>query len=128
MTRQRSLEDKRILVLEDDFYLASDEKALLEQAGAQVVGPFGSGHDEGKLDTLGHIDAALVDINLGQGPCFHLARSLQQRGIPFLFVTGYDAETIPAELSQVPRIEKPIRERDVITALVKMMESRSGPE
>lgn len=33
MTTEAPLEGKRILVLEDDFYLATDEKGLLERAG-----------------------------------------------------------------------------------------------
>jgi len=32
MTKRQPLEGKRILILEDDFYLASDEEGLLQRA------------------------------------------------------------------------------------------------
>ena len=116
-TTDRLLEGKRILIIEDDFYLASDEKALLERAGATVVGPFGSRCTDEDIDAAGEVDGAVVDINLGQGPNFDFARRLLGRGTPFVFVTGYDAAVVPSELSHVPRIEKPVRERQLIAAL-----------
>lgn len=116
----RLLEGKRILILEDDFYLASDEKALLERAGATVLGPFGSSCTNEDIDAVGEVDGAVVDINLGQGPNFDFARRLSSRGTPFVFVTGYDAAVVPSELSHVPRIEKPVRERQLITALADL--------
>ena len=117
MTQQRFLEGKRILVLEDDYYLATDEKASLQRAGAEVVGPFGSACTERDLLAAGHLDAALVDINLGTGPSFDFARLLAERGIPFIFVTGYDEAVIPREFLSAPRLEKPVRERDLVAAV-----------
>ena len=121
MTRERPLEGKRVLILEDDYYLATDEKALLEQAGALVVGPFGGGQDAGELSKAGHIDAAVVDINMGSGPSFECAQALADRGVPFVFVTGYDAAIVPSQLAHVARIEKPIRERDFLAAVAALV-------
>ncbi len=117
MSQDRPLDGKRILVVEDDFYLASDEKALLERAGASVIGPFRSSCREHELEAAGSVDGAVLDINLGEGPSFEFAELLTGRGIPFIFVTGYDAAVIPAEFVGTPRIEKPIREREFIGAL-----------
>jgi DNA-binding NtrC family response regulator len=124
MIPARLLEGKRILVLEDDFYLAQDEKALLEQAGAEVVGPFGSAPHGSGLPGEGRVDGAVVDINLGLGPSFDFAQALEDRGIPFVFVTGYDAAVIPDELSHIERVEKPIRDRDFIAAVARLGEAR----
>jgi len=121
MSRERPLEGKRVLILEDDFYLATDEKALLEQAGAAVVGPFGSAYRPSELSKAGQIDAAVVDINMGNGPTFDCAQALADRGVPFLFVTGYDAGIVPSQLSRIGRIEKPIRERDFVAAVAALL-------
>lgn len=120
MTSARPLEGKRILVLEDDFYLAKDESALLKEAGAEVIGPFGSAQQGGELPGTGRLDGAVVDINLGLGPDFGFARALQDRGVPFVFVTGYDAAVIPVELSHIERVEKPIRTQDFIAAVARL--------
>lgn len=120
MTRTRALDGKRILVVEDDYYLATDQKALLERQGAEVLGPFGRDNEAQALVAAQRIDAALIDINLGTGPSFDLARVLHGRGIPFVFVTGYDAAQIPADLAEAPRIEKPVRERALIETVARV--------
>ena len=125
MTTHRPLKGKRILVLEDDFYLASEEKALLERAGATVVGPFGSACSDREIESAGKVDCAIVDINLGNGPSFDFARMLESRGTPFVFVTGYDAAAVPDDLSRAQRIEKPIRERELLAALARLVGSPS---
>ena len=120
MSRERPLEGKRILVVEDDYYLATDEKALLERAGASVVGPFGSSSRERDLEAAGSIDGAVLDINLGEGPSFALADALEQRRVPFLFLTGYDSASIPPSLAGVERIEKPAEIGRVVEAVGRL--------
>ena len=121
MTAERALEGKRILVLEDDFYIATDEKALLEKAGATVVGPFGRACTERDIEQAGAVDGAVVDINLGLGPTYDFARLLADRGTPYMFVTGYDEAAIPEELRTVPRLEKPIREHDLVKVMADLV-------
>ena len=112
-----SLNGLRVLLVEDDFYLASDAKAVLERAGARVIGPCADSDEAAGLSAAEAIDCAVVDINLGEGPNFALARDFQQRGVPFVFVTGYDRAAIPPDLAAAERLEKPIRDRDLIAAV-----------
>ena len=123
MTGERPLAGRRILILEDDFYLATDARALLERAGATVVGPFGSAFRAGDLAESGALDAAVVDINLGEGPDFRSPRLLGERGFPSLFVPGYAAAVVPPEFSHIPRLEKPLRERELVAAVATLLEA-----
>src|ERR1700712_981828 len=59
---------------------------------------------------------AVVDINLGEGASFAGASALQNKGVPFVFVTGYDDLVIPAAFSNVPRLRKPVELRQVVRA------------
>jgi hypothetical protein len=34
-------------------------------------------------------------------------------GVPFIFITGYDQEVIPAEVPEIPRLQKPVPFRSV---------------
>ena len=43
---------------------------------------------------------------------YPVADALRARGIPFVFVTGYDAWVIPEAFSGVPVAQKPIALRD----------------
>jgi DNA-binding LytR/AlgR family response regulator len=60
---------------------------------------------------------AVVDINLGHGPSFKLARMLKDRGIPFVFITGYDETIIPPEFDAVDRLQKPVEFRQIVGSL-----------
>lgn len=114
MSAQR-LKGRRILLVEDEFFQAMEAKRLFEQEGAQVVGPTGFAEDiPGLLQSERPIDAAVLDINLGRGTNFSVARALRREGVPFLFLTGYNLESIPDELAGAPCLSKPADERQVI--------------
>lgn len=120
MTLGISLEGLRVLVVEDDFYLATDEQSALEEAGATVVGPAAKAEDALRLIDAQSVDCAVVDINLGEGPSFAFAAALREREIPFLFTTGYDAAAIPDEFRSVERLEKPIEDADLVAAVNRL--------
>jgi DNA-binding response OmpR family regulator len=120
MDEDRPLAGMRVLVVEDDYYLASDEQQMLEAAGAAVVGPFGESEEACRAIGSSDIHCALVDINLGDGPNFAVARELREKSIPFLFTTGYDHATIPEDFAAVRCIEKPTSARAIVAALVAM--------
>ena len=63
---------------------------------------------------------AVIDINLGPGPDFELAEFLTQLRVPFLFATGYGEMAIVAGYANVPRIEKPFNEGQLLSAVCKL--------
>lgn len=114
---EKGLSGKRVLVVEDEFFLADDLAQALVQVGAEVVGPAPEQKDA--LDLIGgeHIDLAVVDINLRGTVGFLVADVLASRGIPFVFATGYDAGIIPERHAGVPRWEKPFPMSTLIASL-----------
>jgi DNA-binding NarL/FixJ family response regulator len=69
-------------------------------------------------------DFALLDIGLAQETSFAIAERLAALGIPFAFVSGYDADAaVPAAFSQRPRLPKPCTS-DALEALLK--DARAG--
>ena len=115
------LEGRTILLVEDEFFQAREMKALLERAGARVIGPTGHADEVPALLEAEHPDAALIDINLGLGADYRTAEALKQEGVPFAFLTGYDATAIPTELHAIPRLEKPANERQLIELLTTLV-------
>ena len=61
-------------------------------------------------------DAAILDINLGDGMAYPVADILSARGVPFVFITGYEADTVDDRFSHVPVLQKPI-ERQALQRL-----------
>jgi CheY-like chemotaxis protein len=106
---QSELRGLLILVVEDEYLVAAELVRALEHRGAAVIGPAGSIQDA--FAALGQgcqIDAAVLDINLRGERCYPIADALRERGVPFIFATGYDACIIPETYVEVPRIEKPV--------------------
>jgi hypothetical protein len=63
------------------------------------------------------VDGAVLDINLQGEMVYPLADILTARGIPFVFATGYDRESIPERFDDHLRCEKPVRVENVANAL-----------
>jgi len=121
MVDATDLSGRRVLIVEDDFYLANDAERAFRAAGAQVVGPLPrSGL---ALDALARdgVDAAVVDINLGEGLSFELADALKAAGVPFVIVTGYDEVLIPERLADVATVQKPADMRAVVQAVAALI-------
>jgi two-component SAPR family response regulator len=60
------------------------------------------------------VDAAILDVNLDGEMVYALAEMLNDRKIPFVFATGYGAESIEAGFEHIPVLQKPI-EKDMLT-------------
>lgn len=117
----KALSGVRVLIVEDDYYLATDAETALASAGAAVLGPCGDEESGLALAAQEAFDCAILDVNLGPGPSFRLARTMRSRGVPFLFVTGYDQEAIPKEFANVQRLQKPYRSLDLLDAVGRLV-------
>ena len=100
------LTGKRILIVEDEYFIAADLKRALAEAGAIVVGPAGTlASAQALVDD--DIDLALLDVNLDGEHSYPLANRLHERAVPFAFLTGYDRWALPPAYRDVPRLDKP---------------------
>jgi CheY-like chemotaxis protein len=80
----------------------------LTQCGAAVIGPAAAlGEALMLADRKERPDCAVLDLNLNGEMVFPLADALAERGVPFVFLTGYREDFIPARYANVPRYEKP---------------------
>ena len=116
--RTKPLLGARILVVEDEYYLAADLSRALSDAGAEVIGPIGSLQEAQATVSCGRFDCAVVDMNLRGSVAHSIAERLGERGVPFLITTGYDRASLPESLQHAPRVEKPFTLDEVIDRLV----------
>ena len=103
----QDLRGKRILLIEDEFYIADDVSRAFKNAGAVVVGPvatLGAAHEI--LDRDG-FDCAILDLNLHGNDAIELADRLVAAGKSFVIATGYGNGSVPDRLRKAPRIEEP---------------------
>jgi DNA-binding response OmpR family regulator len=112
------LRDLRILVVEDEYWLADELCTELTEAGAIVIGPAASVADAlALIESADHLDGAVLDVNLRGVMGFPVADLLAQRGVRFVFATGYDDDAIPSRFSGTTRYQKPVAIRQIERAL-----------
>src|SRR4028119_988486 len=93
----RSAEVRRALVVEDEIMVAMYVDDLLTELGYEVVG-LATGLDQAlPLAREGEFDFAVLDINLAGRVSFPVADVLRERGIPFLFASGYSSKGLNDE-------------------------------
>lgn len=118
------LQGRRILVVEDEYFLADDVRDALTQAGAEVLGPAPSVEEAAALIAQeARIDAAVLDVNLRGDLVFPVADALRARGVPFAFATGYDRWTLPDRFTDALRVEKPLQARTIADMLAPLLAS-----
>jgi CheY-like chemotaxis protein len=117
--KARSLQGQRLLVVEDDYFIAVELARSLEALGAEVVGPMASVADalEALAGQSNGLDGAILDIHLGEERVYPVADELMARGLPFVFLTGYDAVVIPDQYAHVRRCDKPVDTRLLVQIL-----------
>lgn len=116
---------RRILIVEDEYYLADDLAAALRRAGAQVLGPAGTVEEADEAVRRGGFDCAVLDMNLRGDMAFPIADRLREAGIPFLIATGYNSASLPERFAGVPRVEKPLDARRILEAIPDLL--RASP-
>ena len=121
--RQSSLEGSRVLILEDEYFLADDLARALRERGAEPVGPVGTVEEAEGLIARERLDAAILDVNVhGEMACDFIQRVAATK-LPCLIVSGYGDDSMPEAVSGVPRLEKPISSASVISSLEAQLPS-----
>jgi two-component SAPR family response regulator len=116
---KRALLGRRYLIVEDEYLIASDLIAVLELAGATVLGPVA--HVQHAMEVIVEpdlsLDAAVLDIHLVGETVFGAAELLLIRKIPFIFVTGTNTSILPKQFSYAPCLSKPVLPDDLVKVL-----------
>ena len=111
---------RRALVVEDEIMVAMYVEDLLTDLGFEVAG-LATGLDQAlPLAREGAFDFAVLDINLAGQLSFPIADVLRERGIPFLFASGYGSRVMNDDYGDAVRIQKPFLGRDLEQAIAKL--------
>lgn len=83
-----SIADRRLLVVEDESLVALGIAKMLKDEGADLVGIASSSSNALGFIEQTAVDAAVLDIGLGEGDVYMFAEALIERGIPFVFYSS----------------------------------------
>ncbi len=111
----------RVFLAEDYYAIAAALAMTLERFGCRIVAQASSAADAQAIADDVDADCALLDIDLGDGSCFPAAQRCRERGIPVIFLSGYDAPAdLPPRLEDVPLLLKPVQAERVRQALMAL--------
>ena len=119
MERQRQV-CERVLLVEDEGLVAMLMEAMLEDVGCRVAATAARLEQAVTLAAAGDFDLAVLDVNLAGKLSYPVAEALRERGIPFLFATGYGAAGLPAALRDAPVLVKPVEPAALMAAVRRL--------
>ena len=67
------------------------------------------------------IDAAILDVNIRGGHTYAVADTLAERGIPFIFCSGYSDWALEERHRDRPRLSKPYSPQELEERLMQLL-------
>ena len=116
----------RILVVDDEPLIAMMIADWLKEQGHEILGPAYSVSQAFELLGSETVDAAILDVSLGEHNCYEVADALAAKAVPFVFATGYDADSVAQRFANVTTVAKPFDFEAVRTAVANLLRDPSA--
>jgi DNA-binding NtrC family response regulator len=111
-------------LVEDEMLVAWLLEDMLADLGCAVVGPASSVNQALAMIDVEAIDAAVLDVNLNGQMSYPIADALAARGVPFVFSTGYDKDTLLDGYRTFPVLQKPFHQSELSDTFSKLLTSK----
>jgi CheY-like chemotaxis protein len=108
---------KRILVVEDEMMIRMLLQDMLADLGHTLAGEAGRIDEAMVLARQAEFDLAILDVNLNGQPISPVVEVLRERGLPFVFATGYGQRGVPEPYRQTPTLQKPFQSEALARAI-----------
>jgi CheY-like chemotaxis protein len=108
---------RRILVVEDELMIRMLLDGMLEDLGYTMAAEAGAIDEAMALAKQAEFDAAILDVNLNGQPITPVVEILIERGLPFVFATGYGQRGVPEAYRNNPTLQKPFQAEALEQAL-----------
>ncbi len=122
-----SLAGAKVLVVEDELLVAMLIEETLVDHGCKVIGPFTTLGTALAAARDAQADLALLDVNLRGERVYPVAELLEGRRIPFLLLSGYGHEAVPAEHPLWVSCSKPFLPTELLRAMSALL-ARESPD
>ena len=126
MTAQRAAQGRKVLVVEDEMMVVLLIEQTLHDLGAEIVGPAANLNAALELADRASIDAAVLDINIGHANSYAVADILAERGIPFVFCSGYSNWALEERHRARPRLAKPYTSKELEGRLLQLLSTSAA--
>jgi CheY-like chemotaxis protein len=103
----------KILLVDDELLVLWALQDALEQMGFTSFESAGGIQESITLIHKHAFDFAFVDVNLRGVKSFEIAEFLQERDIPFVFVTGYGRAGLDGQFEDIDVLTKPVSQTEL---------------
>ena len=111
---------RRVLVVEDEPMIRLLLDDMLTDIGYTMAAEAGRVDEAVSVAKEAEFDVAILDVNLNGQPITPVVDVLVERGVPFVFVSGYARRGIPEEHSNAPLLQKPFQAEGLARALATL--------
>ena len=118
----------KVLIVEDETLIAMLVEDMLVDLGYEVLGPATRLQRALDMAREESFDVALLDINLASEQSFPVALVLRERGIPFIFATGYGSKGLDERFRDEITLQKPFEMRQLEQAIFSALGSAQSDE
>lgn len=119
------LQGKRVMIVEDELLVAMLIEDILLEQECEVLGPYTNLADALAAANEEVMDMALLDVNLRGEKIYPVARALSVRNVPFLLLSGYGADAIPANEPTWRACAKPFTPEDLLRMLTEQFQAKA---
>lgn len=116
----------KALVIEDEGPVALLIEDMLMDLGCEVAASAANLGKASQLARTVRVDFALLDLNLHGESAAPIAAILRDRGIPFIFSTGYGASGIAPGFDRYPLLAKPFDLADLQNKISAALQLHHG--
>lgn len=129
MSGDRTAPRPRILIVEDIFLIAQALETILVRHGYAVVGPYSRACQAMRAMREEILDAAILDISIQGDNILDVAEALLRHGIPIIFASAGDSDTLPPAFRGAPYLRKPYSTEALVETVAEALQSRraAGP-
>jgi CheY-like chemotaxis protein len=128
LSEAKPAHSKRVLVVEDELMIRMLLEGMLEDLGHTVAGQAGTIEEALTLAKQAEFDVALLDVNLNGKPITPVVAILAERGLPFVFASGYGQRGVPEAYQDSPALQKPFQSEALAAALQAATRSPVAPK
>jgi CheY-like chemotaxis protein len=100
---------RRVFVVEDEIMIRMLLEDMLADLGYGVAASAGGLNEAIALARDPDFDLAILDVNLNGNAVYPVADLLMERGVPFVFSTGYGDRGLPEAYRDRPTLRKPFQ-------------------
>ena len=116
----------RILVVEDEYMVATELRRALQAADYEVMGPVATVAAALALMAETLPDAGVLDYGLRAETSTPVAQALRDQNVPFLVSSAYKTEAFGwhQAFKGILNVSKPVQEEELLSALNSILQPR----